>query len=114
MKAAIILTRDQVQSLLDFCSRHRRAQYFIAKDHGAYLGQSLGMEPAPRCLFYFPGCNPEIDADYYATARHQFGGDDFGDLMDVTDLERIMQETPSATAIKWTVTDTQILISTFE
>lgn len=113
MKAAITLTRDQVQYLVDFCREHGKAQYFIAKDHGAYLGQSLGMEPTPRCIFYFPGCHPETDADYYDTARGLFGGDDFGDLMDVADLERILRETPNATAVKWTVTATQIRISTF-
>lgn len=109
----IELSRRQVKQLVDFCIEHKQTQWFIAKDQGAYLGMSMGMDPLPKCLFYFPGCDPEKDEDWYDTAHAQFGGDDFGEHMPVADLQRYL-EIPNLLCIGIRVTSKSICIDAFE
>lgn len=110
---SIELSKRQVQQLVDFGIEHKQDSYFIAKDQGAYLGMSLGMDPAPKCLFYFPGCDPSKDEDWYDTARAKFGGDDFGEHMPLADLQRYLQN-PNLLCIEIMVKATTICIDTFE
>lgn len=52
----ITLTRSQVQSLVSFCEAAKSDSFFIAKDHGAYVGFSTGPAPEHQCICYFKGC----------------------------------------------------------
>lgn len=102
MAAIITLSRAQVQQLADFCAERNRTQYFIAKDQGAYLGASVGAQPDQQCLFYFPGCDPRTDEDWWDACSDKFGGDDFGERMKATDLTTALAE-PRMTACRWSV-----------
>jgi hypothetical protein len=109
----IELSRRQVKELVDFGIEHKQDQWFIAKDQGAYLGMSLGMDPLPKIIFYFPGCDPSKDEDWYDTAHAQFGGDDFGEHMPLADLQRYL-EIPNLLCIGIKVTSTSICVDAFE
>jgi hypothetical protein len=82
----IILTKPRLREFADFLSEHQVGRWFLAKDDGAYIGATNGKkhdDPAfARKLFYFAGCNPNTDDDYYDTARDKFGGDDFGEFFE--------------------------------
>lgn len=107
--ATLNLAREQVQQLIDFCTKHNLTEWFIAKDHGAYIGAVAGAAPAPKCIFYFPGCDPAKDADWYDTALAQFGGDDFGELLPVADLvENLLP--PEVIGLRFVVAPTEISI----
>lgn len=108
----IELSKRQVKQLVDFCVEHNLDQWFIAKDQGAYLGQSMGMDPAPKCIFYFPGCDPEKDEDWYETAHAKFGGDDFGEHMPVADLQRYLAN-PDLLCLEVKVTSQAITVDLF-
>ncbi|AEI83113.1 hypothetical protein CNE_BB2p03180 (plasmid) [Cupriavidus necator N-1] len=41
----ITLSRSQVESLVAFCDAAKSEKFFIAKDHGAYVGYSTGPKP---------------------------------------------------------------------
>jgi hypothetical protein len=87
----ITIRLAEVKRLIAFCKTHGKTQYFIAKDHGAYLGATTGAAPAPQCLFYFKGCDPRVDTDdYYDNARYAFGGDDFGCNLELSTLENML------------------------
>lgn len=83
----ITLTRAQVQSLVDFCSSHQLKQFFIAKDHGAYLGAAA---EGQNLLYFFNGCNPSLDPHWYDEALGKFGGDDFGEDLPTTALHNAL------------------------
>jgi hypothetical protein len=82
--AQITLSITDLQRLVEFCQKNELKQYFIAKDQGAYLGASKGGNN--NILFYFTGCNPDQDEDWYDNAHTKFGGDDFGEQLEINDL----------------------------
>jgi hypothetical protein len=82
--AQITLSVPDLQRLVEFCQANALENYFIAKDQGAYLGASMGA--GNNVLFYFAGCNPDKDPDFYETSRAKFGGDDFGEQLKLSDL----------------------------
>lgn len=109
--AKIKVTREQVQALVDFCAKHNLKDFFLAKDHGAYIGQSIGAGAEDnRCIYYFPRCNPKIDEDYYDNARAEFGGDDFGEYFPLDWLTSALAE-PKMKSIELVVTKTQIKLN---
>lgn len=108
----ITLTRTQVQSLVSFCEAAKSDSFFIAKDHGAYVGFSTGPTPDKQCLFYFKGCNPAKDADFYENARRSFGGDDFGERLPLGDLRKALED-PATRKVRITITATSIRLDTF-
>lgn len=82
--AQITLKANEVRQLSDFLKRHNRDTFFVAKDHGAYVGATAGSNADgtfENLVFYFAGCNPEKDEDYYENAMDKFGGDDFGEML---------------------------------
>jgi hypothetical protein len=118
--AQITLSVADLQRLVEFCAKNELKRYFIAKDQGAYLGASTGKDN--NVIFYFAGCNPEKDANFYDNAHDKFGGDDFGEQLELEHLlamigrihawEQSMQAqgkkyTPIR-AIRWNVTKTSI------
>jgi Protein of unknown function (DUF3085) len=109
-RAKIILTRAEVQRLVDFCKIHNEEHYFIAKDYGAYLGANA--ENATLViLYYFPGCNPTKDKNWYDTAHALFGGDDFGEHLPIKELSDLLAEVPSASEFCWIVVPDAISLS---
>ena len=56
---SLILNRADIDK---FVTEHSIKQIFIAKDHGAGIGEKA------NCIFYFKGCDPAKDKDYYDTA----------------------------------------------
>lgn len=110
MKAQTIeLTRAEVQQLVDHCEKHNLSTWFLAKDHGAYVGASAGAEPGQACIFYFKGCDPKKDANWYETAHSKFGGDDFGETLQVDSLKSALAD-EKLTAMQVKVTKTRISI----
>lgn len=118
--AQITLSIPQIQKLVEFCIQNNQKQYFIAKDQGAYLGASMGGDN--NCIFYFRGCDPKKDADWYDNAHSKFGGDDFGEHLEfaglLSMLGRMHQNEAKAkaenkrfkqyTGIQWNVTTRSI------
>jgi hypothetical protein len=102
----ITLQREEVKRLYEFCVKHKQANWFIAKDHGAYVGSANSQE---NCIFYFRGCNPKVNADWYETTHAQFGGDDFGELFPVAELKKVIDDL-KVRAMKIVLTATQIKI----
>lgn len=77
----ITLQPADVVRLSEFLRKHDLKTFFMAKDHGAYVGACGGSHEDgtfENILFHFKGMNPKIDPEYYDTAWHAFGGDDFG------------------------------------
>jgi hypothetical protein len=93
----ITLKRADAIRLLEFCQKNNKPTFFMAKDHGAYVGQSNGA--ADNCIFYFKGCNPKTDADWWGTTDAQFGGNDFGEFLPVAWLETVANN-PHCRAIR--------------
>ncbi|GAA0189473.1 MULTISPECIES: DUF3085 domain-containing protein [Cupriavidus] len=108
----ITLSRTQAASLVAFCDAAGSNEFFIAKDHGAYVGFSTGSTPEQQCLFYFKGCNPAKDADFYENARHSFGGDDFGERLPLDALRKAL-DNPRTEKIRIAVTSKSIRVATF-
>lgn len=108
--ASITLNRQKLKKLTKFCADHQVDQWFIAKDRGAYVGAvSRNGDAIVNCLFYFAGCNPDIDEDWYDTASAKFGGDDFGEHFGVGMLTQAMEDS-ALQKIKITVGETNISI----
>jgi hypothetical protein len=80
------LTREQVERLIALCEANHLEKYFVAKDQGAYVGASAGPAPEQKVIYYFEGCDPEKDENWYENAREDFGGDDFGVHLPVSGL----------------------------
>lgn len=118
----ITLSKAEVKRLIKFCDDKAITHYFIAKDQGAYLGASKGAEPGDSCIFYFAGCNPEKDADWWENSSYKFGGDDFGEHLDLdwlkkaieraeaweADMQRQGKKFKPVKGIQWNVTKTKI------
>jgi hypothetical protein len=110
MKAQTIeLSRAEVQLLVDHCEKHNLKTWFVGKNEGAYVGASAGAEEQQQCLFYFKGCNPKKDANWYDSAHAKFGGDDFHDQMDVQTLKNALAD-EKLTAMEVKVTKSRISI----
>lgn len=74
----ITLNSKQVKRLAIFLVSNQKDSFFVAKDQGAYVGATSDKD---KVLFYFAGCDPEKDPDFYETSHHKFGGDDFGEFL---------------------------------
>lgn len=91
----ITLNRAKVQKLHDLCVKHGRDTFFLAKDQGAYVGACGGSQDDgtfENCIFYFKGCDPQKDEDFYDNARQMFGGDDFGEHFSADILKAFLDE----------------------
>lgn len=110
--ASINLKRADVQKLVDFCAEHDSPTWFIAKDEGAYVGHSVGERPEQQCLWYFKGCDPKKNEDYYETCRRLFGGDDFGEELPIADLKAALA-LPEMKHVKVTCTKTSVRVESF-
>lgn len=75
-------------------------QIFLVKDDGVYITSAIGEKNdrgTHKRLAYAMGCNPSVDDfdTWWATARRELGGDDFGEPFDATDpvFEAILRST---------------------
>lgn len=107
---SLTLNRAQIDQLAEFIRANSIKQIFVAKDHGAYVGASIGEKG--NCVFYFDGCDPSKDKDYYDTARTLFGGDDFGEHLDAKSVLDAAGD-PRVTKMKFSVTETAITVESF-
>lgn len=97
---SITLKRAQVAELVRFCAEHKEDKFFVAKDHGAYVGANTGKdETFKSIIYYFPKCDPEKDQDWYENASDLFGGDDFGEMLPVDWLAKCIVDKRSAMRI---------------
>ncbi|WP_423200678.1 DUF3085 domain-containing protein (plasmid) [Cupriavidus sp. H19C3] len=108
----ITLSRTQVASLVAFCDAAGSNEFFIAKDRGAYIGYSTGATtPYKQCLFYFKGCDPKKDKDFYGNTLRGFGGDDFGAQLPLIDMRKAL-DNPTIRNVRFTVTPESIRMET--
>lgn len=103
----LTLNRADIDKLAAFVTEHSLKQIFVAKDHGAYVGASVGEKN--NCIFYFKGCDPAKDKDYYDTARTKFGGDDFGEHLDASAVIAAAAD-PRVKTMKFTITASSIKV----
>jgi hypothetical protein len=88
--ASITLSVQQIKELQAFCAKHDLKKFFMAKDQGAYIGAAATVDgKVENVLFYFAGCNPNKDADWYDNMDYKFGGDDFGEHFDTKVLHEL-------------------------
>lgn len=104
---SLTISRADAERLVKFVRDHGKDQFFIAKDQGAYLGYSVGAKPEQQCLFYFRGMDPSKNPDFYETARYAFGGDDFGEHLPITTIEKMLAN-PVVKKIRFEVTSRAI------
>ena len=104
---SLTLNRADIEKFAAFINAHAIKQIFIAKDHGAYVGASIGEKG--NCIFYFAGCDPSKDKDYYDTARSKFGGDDFGEHLDAKAVTDAAADARVKT-VKFTITATTMKV----
>lgn len=114
MKTILKLSRAQLDQLAAFLHAHPTSRPFVAKDQGAYVGATAGLSEGvvDNCIFYFPGCDPNKDPDWYDTTRKIFGGDDFGEHLErraILDLA----DNPEVDLVRFTVTEQDITIEGF-
>lgn len=91
--ATITLNRKNLEALSAFAKKHELKTFFLAKDQGAYVGATggkFGTDDFEQCLFYFAGCNPKTNDDWYEEARYKFGGDDFGEQFDIDTIHKLV------------------------
>lgn len=100
----ITLTTKQTTELSAFISNNDLTDFFIAKDHGAYIG-AYSEKDGSNYIVYFKGCNPEKDEHYYDEAYYKFGGDDFGEHIPADFLHRIAR---AGRRLRVTLTSTTI------
>lgn len=100
----ITLSRADVHKLHDFCEAHQLSNFFIAKDQGAYLGASADGD---NCIFFFRGCDPHRNPDWYDEVHGKFGGDDFGEFLPLEHLKNCLKS-PSMKTMTFHVGKTSI------
>ena len=106
MTAQITLNKDQIEKLIVAANTTKEKTYFIAKDQGAYLGAG---QKETQVLYYFKGCNPEINKDlWYDEASYKFGGDDFGEILPIVVIEDLIKK--GFYTITWLVGKTKVSI----
>lgn len=107
---SLTLNRADIDRFATFVTEHSIKQIFIAKDDGAYVGASIGEKT--NCIFYFKGCDPAKDKDYYDTARAKFGGDDFGEHLDASAVITAAAD-PLVKTMKFTITASSMKVESF-
>lgn len=82
---------EAVTAMLEEARRDNK-QVALVKDQGVYLMVRHGHrnpDGTLKSIVYADGCNPAVDAfdDWWALARHELGGDDSVDELDVSDFD---------------------------
>ncbi len=110
MGAQLTLSVAQTRELADCIIKHNIPNFYLAKDHGAYVGAGiLDVQGEPQgVVFYFRGCDPSKDPDYYDEARYKFGGDDFGVTFSNTDF--VTRAAKYYKKLRFVVTDSDVKV----
>lgn len=105
----LTLSRNKIEALVAQCERAGRKEYFLAKDRGAYVGAPSHIKGEQGLVYYFAGCNPDKDPDWYHTCLDRFGGDDFGVDMPIEHLVRGLER--GAVSATYKVTQSKVSVS---
>ncbi len=96
--AQLIFTKEQVEKLEAFCIEHKLVRFFLAKDQGVYIGANVGThgeDSFKNCIQFADGCDPsqseDEKGDWYENSRYLCGGDDFGELLEISILTDILK-----------------------
>lgn len=84
MRNQLTLTKAQTRALVSCVETHGHNGFYVAKDHGAYIGAGNNAAGTGVC-FYFKNCDPDKNPDCWDECRSRFGGDDFGVTFDEAD-----------------------------
>lgn len=102
------LSLKETKALADCIEKHNHDSFYLAKDHGAYIGAGNNSD-GTGVLFFFRGCDPEKDLDYYEECHYKFGGDDFGVQFD--DIDFVIAARNNRMKLKFSVSPTSIKLS---
>ncbi|USD58964.1 DUF3085 domain-containing protein [Vibrio sp. SCSIO 43140] len=106
-----IFSRKQVEELVQFCKKHNKPQFFLAKDQGLYLGQTVGSHKTndfQNNVQYAKGCDPKLDDElWWDNSRDIAGGDDFGEHLPLEMLEEPLTD-DSWKTFKVKITETEL------
>lgn len=110
MGAQLTLSVAQTRELADCIKKHNIPGFYLAKDHGAYVGAGMvDVQGEPEgVVYYFRGCDPSKDLDYYEEARYKFGGDDFA--ISFTDTEFVFNAAKFHKKLRFEVTDSDVKV----
>ncbi len=113
MKVQKTLNQKQVKQLYKASvADPKNSGFYLAKDHGAYIGAGILGEGG--AVFYFAGCDPQKNDDYYDEAGYKFGYDDFGQLFDTeNDIALLKKCADEDRKIQFTVTESAIQIKSW-
>ncbi len=93
MKAT--LKKSDALALLAFCEKHNKDNFFFAKDQGVYFGQTHGSQSENNFenhIVYCDGFNPDTNDDWWESASDSFGGDDFGEMLEIDILKKFASD----------------------
>lgn len=67
-------------------AKDNQCDVLLVKDHGIYAMSDQGvLENGKRRVAYAQGCDPDKDPDWHDRCREEAGGDDFGEVLCLTD-----------------------------
>ena len=89
---------DTFADMVRFCRRHKpKGAYdtriepttvvclWLVHDQGVYLMPGIEKGGKAEYVVYGRGCDPNIDEDWWDTARAKVGGDDFAESVELTE-----------------------------
>lgn len=101
----ITLNINQTKKFIDFAKKHNVEKFFIAKDQGAYIGINT-KNAKEKIIHYFNGCNPDRNEEWYENCHYKFGGDDFGEMLDLAKIK----EWPTGLKLRVKLTSSYITV----
>ena len=102
------LSLKETKKLADCIEHYNYDSFYLAKDQGAYVGAGNNAT-GTGVLFFFRGCDPQRDPNWYEECRYKFGGDDFGVQFD--DIDFVMAARNNRMKLKFSVSPTSIKLS---
>jgi len=103
-----VFAAADVRRLILAASARKVSTILLVHDQGIYLmGQGMASGQGP--IIYARGCHPRRNPDFWEHSRTLVGGDDFVERFSLEDIRSAM-DTPSATALIFTVTSSQITL----
>ena len=107
MKEQLTLTQKQTRDFADCIEKHGHENFYMAKDQGAYVGAGNSSDNT-GVVFYFKGCDPSKNEDWWEECRDRFGGDDFGVIIEDTDF--VVEARDNGSRLNVLVTDDDVRI----